>query len=152
MTLPELLTGLGQERFEALLGEVSMGALRTYKVFDTFKVRARLLKLNREKLRKAAPKLWVRLGEGDEDLARELSQGMLVSNLDFVAEALDHLGIEHDGNGFFDKDAQADEKLSEGWREKLLATFRERYPEHLILLYINHLDWELGKPETVFVG
>ncbi len=152
MTLPEMLTGLGQERFEALMGEVSMGALRTYRLVDTFKVRARLLKLNRDKLRKAAPKLWERLVEGDEDLARELAQGVLVSNLDFVIEALDHLGIEHDGNGFFDKEAQADDKLSEGWREKLLAAFRERYPEHLILLYINHLDWELGKPETVFVG
>lgn len=152
MTLPEMLTGLGQERFEALMGEVSMGALRTYRLVDTFKVRARLLKLNRDKLRKAAPKLWERLVEGDEDLARELAQGVLVSNLDFVIEALDHLGIEHDGNGFFDKEAQADDKLSEGWREKLLATFRERYPEHLILLYINHLDWELGKPEAVFVG
>jgi hypothetical protein len=152
MTLPELLRGLGQERFDALLGEVSMGALRTYKLFDTFKVRARLLKLNRDKLRRAAPKLWERLGEGDEDLAREISQGMLVSNLDFIVEALDHLGIEHDGNGFFDKDEQADGKLAEGWREKLLATFRERYPEPLILLYINHLDWELGKPERVFLG
>jgi hypothetical protein len=152
MTLPELLRGLGKERFEALLGEVSMGALRTYRLFDSFKVRARLLKLNREKLRKVAPKLWDRLGEGDEDLARELSQGILVSNLEFVVEALNHLGIEHDGNGFFDKNAQADGKLGEGWRENLLAAFRERYPEHLILLYINHLDWELGKPETVFVG
>jgi hypothetical protein len=152
MTLSELLRGLGQERFEALLREVSMGALRTYRLFESFKVRARLLKLNREKLRNAAPKLWERLGEGDEDLARELSQGVLVSNLDFVAEALDHLGIQHDGNGFFDKEAQADDKLKEGWRENLLAAFRERYPEPLILLYINHLDWELGKPETVFVG
>lgn len=152
MTLAELLRGLGRERFEALLGEVSMGALRTYRLFDSFKVRAHLLKLNREKLRKAAPKLWDRLGAGEEDLARELSQGVLVSNLDFVVESLDHLGIQHDGNGFFDKDAQAEGKLGEGWRENLLAAFRERYPEHLILLYINHLDWELGKPETVFVG
>lgn len=152
MTLSELLRGLGQERFEALLKEVSMGALRTYKLVDSFKVRAHLLKLNREKLRKAAPKLWERLGDGDEDLARELSQGMLVSHLDFVVEALDHLGIEHDGNGFFDKDAQANDKLSDGWQQKLLAEFRERYPEHLILLYINHLDWELGEPTEVFVG
>ena len=135
-----------------MLSEVSMGALRTYRLFDTFKVRAHLIKLNREKLRKAAPKLWDRLGAGDEDLAREVSQGVLVSNLDFVVEALDHLGIEHDGNGFFDKEAQADGKLGEGWREKLLAAFRERYPEPLILLYINHLDWELDSPETVFVG
>lgn len=152
MTLSELLRGLGQERFEALLKEVSMGALRTYKLVDSFKVRARLLKLNREKLRKAAPKLWERLGEGDQDLARELSQGMLVSHLDLVVDALDHLGIEHDGNGFFDKDAQASEKLVEGWREKLLEALRERYPEHLVLLYINHLDWELGEPTEVFVG
>jgi hypothetical protein len=152
MTLAELIRGLGRERFDELLAGVSMGALRTYKLFDTFKARAHLLKLNRERLRKVAPKLWERLGAGDEDLARELSQGALVSRLDFVVEALDRLGIPHDGNGFFDKDAQAAEKLREGWREDLLETFRERYPEALILLYINHLDWELDRAETVFVG
>ncbi len=152
MTLSEVLRGLGQERFEALLKEISMGALRTYKLVDNIKVRARLPKLNRDKLRRAAPKLWERLGDGDEDLARDLSQGMLVSNLDLVVEALDRLGIEHDGSGFFDKDAQADDKLAEGWRETLLAELRERYAEHLVLLYINHLDCELGDPEEVFVG
>jgi hypothetical protein len=152
MTLAEVIRGLGRERFDELLANVSMGALRTYRLFDTFKARAHLLKLSRERLRKSAPKLWERIEAGDEDLARELSQGVLVSHLDFVVEALDRLGIAHDGNGFFDKDADVAGKLVGGWRADLFETFRERYPEALILLYINHLDWELDAIEKVFVG
>ena len=126
--------------------------MRTYKLFETFKLRARLLKLNRDKLRRSAPKLWERLEGGEEKLAREIAQGVLVSQLPFVVAALDKLGIPHDGNGFFDKDAEAEGLLSEGWREKLLAELRPDWPEALILFYINHLDWELAKPEQVFVG
>ncbi len=151
MDLSEVYRGLGRERFDALIGEIAMGSLRTYKLFDSFKVHARLGKLNRERLRKAAPRLWERLQEGDEDLARELSQGVLVSNLAFVVEVLDLLEIPHDGNGFFDKEGQAAEKLTEGWQQRVYDTFRERYPKPLILLYINHLDWELAKPSAPFV-
>ena len=67
-----------------------MGALRTYKIFDTFKIRARLQKLSRQKLRAAAPKLWTRLLETDEELAREIAQGVLVSNLALVIAALSY--------------------------------------------------------------
>ena len=152
MELSEVYRALGQERFDELLGQVSMGSLRTYKLFDTFKVHARLNKLNRERLRKASPRLWERLQEGDEDLAREIAQGVLVSNLAFVVEVLDFLEIPHDGDGFFDKDGAAAEKLTEGWQKRVFEEFRaalSRKP--LILLYINHLDWELAKPDAPFV-
>lgn len=152
MTLSEVFTALGRERFDALLRLISIGSLKTYKVYDSFKVRARLHKLNRENLRKAAHRLWERLGEGDEDLAREISQGVLVSHIEFVVDTLDFLGIPHDGAGFFDKDAQADDQLTEGWQERVYERFREEQPEPLVLLYINHLDWELGKPEEAFTG
>ena len=152
MTLSEVFTALGRERFDALLRLISIGSLKTYKVYDGFKIRTRLPKLNRERLRKAAERLWERLGEGDEDLAREISQGVLVSHIEFVVETLDFLGIPHDGAGFFDKDAQADDQLTEGWQARVLEHFRDDRPEALILLYINHLDWELGKPESAFTG
>ena len=152
MTLSAIFEGLGRERFDDLLGRVSMGSLRTYKLFESFKVRARLLKLNRQKLRASAPKLWDRLVEGDEELAREIAQGVLVSNLDLVVASLDFLGIPHDGNGFFDKDAEAEEKLQEGWRQKLFDHMQPDWPESVVLLYINHLDWELAEPQQVFVG
>lgn len=151
MTLSEVWAALGRERFDALLRLISIGSLKTYKVYDSFKVRTRLQKLNRERLRKAADRLWERLSEEDEDLARELSQGVLVSNIEFVVQTLDFLEIPHDGAGFFDKDAKADEQLTEGWRERVLERFRDE-PEPLVLLYINHLDWELGEPQTVFTG
>ncbi len=152
MTLSAIFTGLGRDRFEDLLGTVSMGGLRTYKIFETFKIRSRLHKLNRQKLRDAAPKLWERLDATDEELAREIAQGVLVSNLTLVVAALDFLGIAHDGNGFFDKDADAEAKLEPGWQRRLFDHMETDWPESVVLLYINHLDWELAKPETVFVG
>jgi len=151
MELSEVYRALGKERFDELLGEVSMGSLRTYKLFDSFKVHARLGKLNRERLRKASPHLWERLQQGDEELARELAQGVLVSNIAFVVEVLDFLGIPHDGGGFFDKEGSAAEKLTEGWQQRVFEGFRARYPESLVLLYINHLGWELAKPGAPFV-
>jgi hypothetical protein len=151
MELSEVYRALGRERCDELLGQVSMGSLRTYKLFDSFKVRARLGKLNREHLRKAAPHLWERLQQGDEDLAREVAQGVLVSNLAFVVVVLDFLGIPHDGAGFFEKEGSAAEKLTQGWQQRVFEEFRERYPQSLVLLYINHLDWELAKPSAPFV-
>lgn len=152
MTLSAIFEGLGRDRFDDLLSSVSMGALRTFKIFETFKIRARLKNLSRQKLRAAAPKLWGRLAEEDEELAREIAQGVLVSNLGMVIAALDTLGIPHDGNGFFDKDADAEGKLTEGWRQRLFDELKNDWPESVVLLYINHLDWELAEPDTVFVA
>ncbi len=152
MELTEVYRKLGRERFDDLLRCVSMGGLKTFKVYETFKIRTRLTKLNRDRLRKAAPRLWERIEQGDQDLAKELAQGILVSHIGFVAEVLDFLGIPHDGNGFFDQNANVNEKLTEGWQARVLDEFRERYPEPLILLYVNHLDWEQGEMEDVFRG
>ena len=152
MELSEVYRKLGRERFEELLKGVSMGGLKTFQLYESFKIRTRLTKLNRDRLRKAARKLWERVEQGDEELAKELAQGVLISHIGFVAEALDFLGIEHDGNGFFDKDAKVEEKLTEGWQARVLAEFGERYPESLILLYVNHLNWEQGGAEEVFLG
>jgi hypothetical protein len=129
-----------------------MGSLRTYQVYEPFKLRARLHKLNAEHLRKAAPRLWDRLGQGDEDLARDLAQAVLVSNLDFVVEVVNFLGIPHDGSGFFQKDVSTAQYLTEGWQGRVLEEFRGRYPEALVRLYINHLMWEVDKSAEVFAG
>ncbi len=152
MNVHEVYTALGEERFRDLTTNISMGSLRTYKLFETVKIRARLSKLNRAKLRQVTPKLWGRLVEGDEPLAKDLAQAILVSHLEFVVKALDFLGISHDGNGFFDKDDEAEARLDDGWQQRTLDNFRESQPEALVLFYINHLDLELGSPETVFVG
>jgi hypothetical protein len=151
MELSEIYRALGKERFEELIGLISMGSLRTYRLVDNFKMRLRLNKLNRERLRKAAPQLWERLQQGENDLASELAQGILLSNITFLVEVLDFLEIPHDGGGFFDKDSPVAEKLTAGWQKRVLEKFRPRYSEALILFYINHLDWELGEPSAPFV-
>ena len=147
-----MFQSLGQEGLDELVKRISMGALRSYKVYEGFKVRTHLHKLNAEHLRKAVPKLWERLGQGDEDLARDLSQAVLVSNLDFVVEALNLLGVPHDGSGFFQKNDETRNHLTDGWQQRLLNELRSRYPEPLIKLYINHLLWEVDKSSEVFAG
>jgi hypothetical protein len=135
-----------------LVRKISMGALRTYKIYDQVKLRTRLNKLNADHLRKAVPRLWERLQQTDEDLAQDLAQAVLVSNLDFVVEVLNFLGIPHDGSGFFQKDVSTAEYLKEGWQQRVLDEFRGRYPEALVRLYINHLLWEVDKKAEVFAG
>ena len=152
MVLSEVFRALERASFDDAVGSVSIGGLRTYQIYESFKIHARLNKLNRERLRKAIPRLWSRVEAGDEDLAREVAQAVLVSNLSMVIEILDFLGVPHDGSGFFQKNDEAAGCLGEGWRERVYAEFREKYPETRVLLYINHLDWELGKPAAPFLG
>ena len=54
--------------------------------------------------------------------------------------------------GFFDKDDEAEAKLDDGWQKRTHEKFRESYAESLVLFYINHLDLELGSPDSVFTG
>ena len=150
--LNAVFQSLGRDALEDLVRRISLGALRSYKLFDQFKIRTRLNKLNAEHLRKATPKLWERLEQGDEELARDLSQAVLVSNIDFVVQVLDFLKVPHDGSGFFQKDASAEQHLTEGWQQRAWEEFRGRYPEALVKLYINHLTWETNKQAEVFVG
>ena len=69
-----------------------------------------------------------------------------------IVDVLDFLEIPHDGNGFFDKDGSAKDQLTDGWPRRVLDHFQDKYPKSLILLYINHLDWELGEPSAPFLG
>lgn len=151
MQLSDIFLGLGEETFQQLMREVSMGRLRTYQLFDRFKTRLRLHKLSAETLRKACPRLWERLKEGnDEEFSTDLAQAILVSHLDMIKAVLDHLGVPHE-DGFFAKDADVSGYLKEGWQEEVWTKFKATYPPAALLFYINHLAWEIAKAESVFI-
>jgi hypothetical protein len=147
MQLTDAFTQAGQEAFDHLIRSVSIGKLKTYQVYEGLKVRARLHKLNAETLRKAAPRFWTRLREErDEEFARDLAQAVLVSHLDLIGDVLAFLGIPNEG-GFFNKDLDAKQYLTEGWQDRVFAQFRDKYPRPLLLFYINHLAAELTDAE-----
>ncbi len=150
MQLTEVFLSLGEGPFSQLLRHISMGKLRTFQLYESFKVRAHLAKLNTEILRKSAPRFWARLREHDEDFARELAQAVLVSNVEMVQAVLDFLGIPNQ-DGFFDKNLDASPYLKEGWQQRVLEKFRGAFPEPLLVLYINHLSWELVREPEMFV-
>jgi hypothetical protein len=150
MQLSDIFLRLGEDNFGQLLRSVSLGRLRTYQLFDPLKTRLHLHKLNSETLRNAAPRVWARLNEPDAgDLATELSQAILVSQMDMIKAVLDELGVPHD-DGFFAKDADISSHLAEGWQQKAWDKFRGAYPPAALLFYLNHLDWEVNKAENVF--
>lgn len=149
MQLSEVFRALGENGLNELLRLVSMGRLRTYQLYEPLKVRMHARKLNSEILRKSGPRLWPRLVEGDEELARDLAQAVLVSNLEMVQAVLDFLGVPN-RDGFFEKDLDASQYLTEGWQQRVWERFRGQYPETLLVFYINHLAWELAKAEEVF--
>jgi hypothetical protein len=149
MELTGVFLGLGQDAFPALLRSVSMGKLRTYQLFERVKTRARVAKLNSENLRKAAPRLWARLEAGEMEVAQDLAQAILVSNLDLIVAVLDFVGIPHE-DGFFAKDLDAKDALTEGWQGRVYEKFKDAYPSPLLLFYINHLGWELLKLDGFF--
>ena len=61
MQISEVYLGLGQDAFAQLIRGISIGKLKTYQIYEGFKVRAHLTKVNTESLRKAVPKLWERI-------------------------------------------------------------------------------------------
>ena len=142
MQLSDVYLDLGQDLFGQLVRSISIGKLKTYQIYEGFKVRAHLQKVNTEALRKAAPRLWARIGERDEDFAKDLGQAVLVSHLDMITAVLDFLGVPHE-NGFFAKDMDPKPYFIDGWEDRLQDKFRGVYPEVLMLFYINHLRWEL---------
>lgn len=149
MRLSDVFLSLGEQDFGKLMTTVSMGRLRTYQMYERLKARAHLHKLNSETLRKATPRLWARLPEGDEDYSKDLAQSVLVSNLDLIEAVLNLLKIPNEG-GFFAKDLDPKQYLVEGWQQRVFDEFRSRFPEPVLLFYINHLGWEVGKAEEVF--
>ena len=152
MDLAEVYSALGQEPAAKLVRSISLGALKTYGVYRELKIRSRLRRFNRKRLRAAAPKLWQRVVAGDDGLARDLSQAVLVSNIPLIVEVLDLLEIEHDGSGFLPKDADHSERLTPHWERRGDDEFKGRFPEELVLLYINHLGWETRTLDKPFLG
>lgn len=141
MQISEVYKGLGQGAFGQLIRGISIGKLRTYQIYEGFKVRAHLHKVNTEALRKSVPKFWERI-ESDEEFGRDLAQAVLVSHLDMISAVLDFLGVPHE-NGFFAKDMDSKPYFTDGWEDRVFEKFRTSFPEPLLLFYINHLRWEL---------
>ena len=149
MRLSDIFLALGEPAFEQLLRSVSIGKLKTFQLFERVKVRFHLAKLNSESLRKASPRLWSRIREGDDEFATDLAQVVLVSHLDLIKDVLDFLEIPHE-DGFFAKDLDASDKLTEGWQARTYENFRGNYPDALLVFYINHLGLEVTKQTEVF--
>jgi hypothetical protein len=149
MQLSEVFLSLGEDTFAQLVHQISIGKLRTYQLYESFKTRAHLAKLNTEGLRKGVPRFWTRLSAGEEEFAREMAQAVLICHLDMVRAVVDFLGIPNQ-DGFFDKNLDAENYLTEGWQQRVYEKFHGTYPEPVLRLYINHLAWELGKAETMF--
>ena len=150
MQLTDAFLQPGQEGFAQLIRGISIGKLKTYQVYEGFKVRARLTKLNTETMRKAVPRFWTRLHDDrDEDFAKDLAQAVLVSHLDMITSVLAFLEIPNEG-GFFQKDMDAAKYLSDGWQGRVFDRFRAEHPEPLLLFYINHLTAELTKAEQPY--
>src|SRR5215472_10800094 len=122
MQLSDIFLRLGENNFQQLLRSISLGKLKTYQIYDRFKTRLYLNKLNSETLRKSAPRTWARIGEHDEDFAAEVAQAILISHMDMIKAVLDHLGIPHE-EGFFAKDADIAKYLKEGWQQEVWDKF-----------------------------
>ena len=150
MQMCGVFQALGPDVFHCLVRGVSIGKLKTYQVYERFKTRARLMKLNAEALRKAEPKFWARIEAGEEDFATDLSQVFLLSHLEMIVDTLNFLGIPNE-QGFFDKDLKPEEFLTDGWQKRVFDQFLEKYSREILLFYINHLDWELNKTEQLFL-
>jgi len=142
MQISDVYLGMGQDAFERLVRSVSIGKLKTYQMYEGFKVRAHLPKVNTELLRKSVPRFWARIEARDDDFGRDLAQAILVSHLEMIVAILDFLGVPHE-NGFFAKDMDPKPFFADGWEDRVYQKFRESYPEPLLVFYVNHLRWEL---------
>jgi hypothetical protein len=149
MLLSEIFLNLGEDAFIQLVRGISIGKLKTYQTYEQFKARFHLTKLNTESLRKAAPRFWTRVSNKDEEFAKDLAQAILLSHLDMIRNLLEFLGIPNQ-DGFFAKDLDASPYLTEGWQQRVYEKFRGVYPQPALLLYINHLAWELDKNPQFF--
>ncbi|MBZ2184446.1 MAG: hypothetical protein K7J46_07005 [Bryobacter sp.] len=149
MKLHELFVALGEEAFRSQLRGISMGTLRTYQIFDRVKTRCHLAKLNTENLRAASGRLWERLKSGEEELALELSQAVLVSQMKLIVDVLNFFEIPHE-DGFFAKETEPRNYLKDGWQEAAYERFKGEYPAALLVFYLNHLAHEMDENSLVF--
>jgi hypothetical protein len=149
MQVSDIFLGLGEPAVAELMRGISLGKLKTFQMFDRVKARLHVAKLNSETLRKIGPRVWERLNTHDDEFAAELSQAILISHMDMIVAVLDFLGIPHE-EGFFAKDIDGAKYLTEGWQQRTFEHFRGKYPDALLLFYLNHLGWELLKAEQLF--
>lgn len=149
MQLSKVYVGLGEPALGELLKSISIGRLKTFQLYERLKLRLHLNKLNSETLRRSAIRLWPRLQDGDEELASELAQAVLISHMDLIVAVLDFLKIPHE-EGFFAKDIDAAKYLTDGWQTRVFDRFKGQYPEKALLFYVNHLAWEVAKSNEVF--
>ena len=149
MQVSDIFLGLGESAVAELMRGISLGKLKTYQLFERLKTRLRVTKLNSETLRKIGPRVWERLNERDDEFATELSQAILISHMDMIQAVLDFLGIPHE-EGFFAKDIDGAKYLTEGWQQRTFDHFQGKFPNSLLLLYVNHLGWEILKEEQLF--
>ncbi|MDE3197104.1 MAG: hypothetical protein KGN84_12205 [Acidobacteriota bacterium] len=150
MQLSDVFLQLGEEHLRQLVRGISIGKLRTFQLYDRFKTRTHLPKVNTENLRKAAPKFWQRLEAHDEEFATDLSQAILIAHLDMIVAVLNFLGIPNQ-EGFFEKDLDAAPYLTDGWQTRVLGEFQGRHPDAVLLFYVNHLGVELGNAQRAFL-
>jgi hypothetical protein len=149
MTLSELFTALGEESFKAQLRGIAFGTLKTYQFYERLRDRCHLSKLNRESLQLASKRLFERLQAGDNDLALELSQSILISQMPLIIDVLNHFGIPHE-DGFFAKDAEPKNYLKDGWQQDAYDAFSAKHPKALLVFYLNHLAHEIDENSPVF--
>jgi len=142
MQISDVFLGLGQDAFGQLVRGISIGKLKTYQMYEGFKVRAHLHKVNTELLRKSVPRFWARISEREEEFGKDLAQAILVSHLEMITAVLDFLGVPHE-NGFFAKDMDPKPFFTEGWEDRVYDQFRGTFPDPLLVFYVNHLRWEL---------
>ena len=150
MQLSDVFLELGEEHLRQLVRGISIGKLRTFQLYDRFKTRTHLPKVNTENLRKATPRFWERLQAHDEEFATDLSQAILIAHMDMITNVLNFLGVPNQ-EGFFEKELDAKPHLTDGWQKRVFDRFRGEYPESLLLFYISHLGWELGGETSVFL-
>lgn len=150
MQLCDIYQGLGDQAFRDLLKAISLGKLRTYQLFERLKVRLRLNKLNTESVAKSAPRQWERIvTERDDAFAMELAQAVLVCHMDLIIDVLDHLQIPHQ-EGFFEKDADVSEFLTDGWQQRAWDAFHEKHNKAVLAFYLNHLAVEMTKDPVLY--
>lgn len=150
MQLCDVYEGLGDQAFRDLLKAISLGKLRTFQLFERLKVRLRLNKLNMDSLAKSAPRQWERIvGERDSAFAMELGQAILVCHMDLIIGVLDFLQIPHQ-EGFFEKDADVSQFLTEGWQQRAWDAHQETFPRAVLAFYLNHLAIEMASEPVLF--
>src|SRR4051794_26100877 len=132
MQLSDIFLTLGEPSFQQLIRSVSIGKLKTYQLYERVKLRFHMAKLNSETLRRTAPRLWARIVEHDDEFATDIAQVVLVSHLAMIVDVLNFLGIPNE-DGFFAKDLDATDKLTEGWQQRVFDNFRTKYTEALLV-------------------